>query len=106
MTTIICRIDDSSSARPLCLQWYLRGEPIGEPLAINLNNGDMDIASEKAVGTDCKTRNVQSPAPAPISKLAKAAVKRKRPSFEDDGCDGVVYGSTGGAGHGHGGPGL
>lgn len=87
--TIIYRLGESSSARPLCFQWYLRGEPIGEPIAITLNHGDMAIASEKAVGTDWKTRNVptlrhatgflkQGPVPAPTSKAAKAAVKRQR----------------------------
>ena len=117
--TIVYRLGESSSSRPLCFQWYLQGEPIGEPMAITLHHGDMCIASEKAVGTDWKLRKVptlrhatgflkQGPVPAPTSKVAKQAAKRKRDEWVgvDDETTTRVYGSTGGASHGHGGPGL
>ena len=36
----------------LCYHWHYRFKPVGELLEINLNDGDMYIMSEKAVGTD------------------------------------------------------
>ena len=86
--TIIYRVGSSSTSRPLCFQWYLRGLPIGSPVSIVLNHGDMAIASDKAVGTDWKQKIVptlrhatgflkQGPVPNPTSKSAKAAAKRK-----------------------------
>lgn len=41
----------------LCYSWYYRSNRIGKRLNINLNNGDMYIMSEKAVGTDWKKRS-------------------------------------------------
>lgn len=87
--TIIYRLGNSSVTHPLCFQWYLRGLPIGKPWPIVLNHGDMAIASEKAVGTDWKLRNVptlrhatgflgQGPIPLPTSNAAKRAAKRGR----------------------------
>lgn len=37
---------------PLHYQWYLRSEPVGRRLKINLNHGDVYVMSQKAVGTD------------------------------------------------------
>ena len=83
--TIIYRVGDSSSARPLCFQWYLQGEAVGPVVTVHLQHGDYLISSSKAVGTDWKTRKVptlrhatgflsQGPAPRATAK----AEKRKR----------------------------
>lgn len=115
--TIVMRVGGSTYQRPLCFQWYLRGEPVGKVCSITLRHGDMAIACAKAVGTDWKTRNVltlrhatgflkQGPVPAPTSKTAKTALKRKRVYDEEFEGMGWFSGSTGGAGHLHGGPGL
>ena len=87
--TIIYRVGNGSAMHPLCFQWYLQSLPIGEPLAIRLNHGDMAIASDKAVGTDWRTRKTptlrhatgfakEGHTPLPSSKAAKTAAKRKR----------------------------
>jgi len=38
-------------------QWYYKTKAVGRMLSIKLKHGDMYIMSEKAVGTDWKTRN-------------------------------------------------
>lgn len=40
------------SSMPIYYKWYQRSEAIGEPINIVLNDGDMYIMSEKAVGFD------------------------------------------------------
>ena len=42
----------------LFYRWYYMSEPISEKLEIELNHGDMYVMSEKAVGTDWKTRSI------------------------------------------------
>ena len=42
----------------LCFHWFFKYKPIGEKKTINLNNGDMYIMSEKAVGYDWKKNNI------------------------------------------------
>lgn len=42
---------------PIHYQWFHKSKPIGERIIIPLNAGDMYIMSEKAVGTDWKSRN-------------------------------------------------
>jgi hypothetical protein len=42
---------------PLIFQWYYQGEPIGEKIVIPLDDGDIYVMSEKAVGTDWKKKN-------------------------------------------------
>lgn len=42
----------------LCFNWYFKYKPIGEKLSISLNNGDMYIMSEKAVGYDWKKSKI------------------------------------------------
>ena len=85
---IIYRVGDSTSSRPLCFQWYHRTLPIGAPIAIALEHGDMAVFSEKAVGNDWRQKVVPTlrhasgflkdgPVPAVCSKAAKLAVKRK-----------------------------
>jgi hypothetical protein len=44
------------SSMPLHFQWYQQSQPIGKPLSIVLNDGDMYIMSEKATGHDWKQR--------------------------------------------------
>lgn len=39
-------------------KWFYKGNHIGNPLKLTLNNGDMYIMSEKAVGNDWKKRNI------------------------------------------------
>lgn len=43
---------------PIYFQWYYDTERIGERFEIKLNDGDMYVMSEKAVGTDWKSRNI------------------------------------------------
>lgn len=40
--------------RPICWQWYHMFKKIGPRIEFQLNNGDMYIMSEKAIGTDWK----------------------------------------------------
>ena len=42
----------------LCFNWYYKCERIGDMLNITLNDGDMYIMSEKAVGTDWRSKNI------------------------------------------------
>lgn len=42
---------------PLDYQWFYQSNPVGDRCRLQLNNGDIYIMSEKAVGTDWKTRN-------------------------------------------------
>lgn len=41
---------------PLHYQWFHQGEPVGERVIIPLDDGDIYIMSEKAVGTDWKKK--------------------------------------------------
>ena len=41
---------------PLHYQWFLKSKPIGKRLVFELNDGDIYIMSEKAVGTDWKRK--------------------------------------------------
>jgi hypothetical protein len=43
---------------PLYYQWYQQSKPIGKRIKIDLNDGDMYIMSEKAVGTDWMKKKV------------------------------------------------
>ncbi len=49
------RLGDEEST-PLHFQWYLRSKPRHKRIEITLDAGDVYIMSEKAVGTDWKTR--------------------------------------------------
>lgn len=54
--------------------WYYRSNPIGDILSLQLNHGDLYIMSEKAVGTDWKSRSkytLRHSACAPDSKFMK-----------------------------------
>jgi hypothetical protein len=43
---------------PLYYQWFYKGKAVGEMKYVDLEDGDMYIMSEKAVGTDWKKKNV------------------------------------------------
>lgn len=43
---------------PLVYQWYQKGERVGEAIRLNLNDGDVYIMSDKAVGNDWKKKNI------------------------------------------------
>jgi hypothetical protein len=40
------------ASMPLYYQWYQNSKPVGDRFVIELNDGDMYIMSEKAVGFD------------------------------------------------------
>lgn len=54
---VALRIGDSML---LCYNWYHYTKPIGKKKEIILNNGDMYIMSEKAIGTDWKKRSLKT----------------------------------------------
>ena len=83
--TIVYRVGSSSSTRPLCFQWYLKGVAVGSVVRVHLEHGDYLVSSSKAVGTDWGRKNVptlrhatgflsEGPSPLPTSR----AEKRKR----------------------------
>jgi hypothetical protein len=43
---------------PLHYQWFKEGAPIGERIIVPLNGGDVYVMSEKAVGTDWKSKKI------------------------------------------------
>lgn len=45
------------AAMSIHYRWYCQNKPVGEPIEIELGDGDLYIMSEKAVGTDWKKRN-------------------------------------------------
>lgn len=86
--TTVQRLGDNSSRRPLAFQWYLRFEPVSDPISVNLNHGDLVIYSEKAVGTDWKSSSFptlrhatgflkQGATPIPTAKAAKRKLAEK-----------------------------
>jgi hypothetical protein len=45
---------------PLHFQWFYKGESVGKRMEFILNDGDMYIMSDKAVGFDWKKRNIMT----------------------------------------------
>lgn len=43
---------------PLKYSWFLRNQPVGNPMTIDIGHGDMYIMSSKAVGTDWKKSSI------------------------------------------------
>jgi hypothetical protein len=41
---------------PLQYQWFLRGQPTGDPMRLELQHGDLYVMSQKATGNDWKKR--------------------------------------------------
>jgi hypothetical protein len=48
------------ASMPIHYQWYCNNEEVGNRMIIPLNNGDVYIMSEKAVGTDWKKRKIHT----------------------------------------------
>lgn len=46
------------ASMPMYYQWYQYGKPVGEPIVVPLDPGDIYVMSEKAVGTDWKKKTV------------------------------------------------
>lgn len=61
------------ASSPLHFQWYQGGAPIGDRIILPLHHGDIYIMSEKAVGTDWKSRLV------PTLRHATGCVKFTEP---------------------------
>ncbi len=55
--TVLYRLGDVSSRRPIHLMWFKQGAPLCAPISVPLGHGDFFIPSSKAVGTDWKVRN-------------------------------------------------
>ena len=53
---VIC-LSIGGSNYPLRWQWFKNGMPVGKPIDVYLNSGDVYIMSEKAVGADWKLRS-------------------------------------------------
>lgn len=62
---------------PLFYQWYYQNKPVGEQTKIILNDGDMYIMSEKAVGHDWKKRGIYTLRHAAGFKIEEDAKKKK-----------------------------
>jgi hypothetical protein len=45
---------------PLHFRWYQRSAPISDFVSLELEEGDLYMMSEKAVGFDCKQRNART----------------------------------------------
>lgn len=54
---VICLTIGGGGNYPMRFQWFKDGMPIGNPIDINLNDGDVYVMSEKAVGADWKLRS-------------------------------------------------
>lgn len=48
------------ASMPLHYRWYIQSKPIGKPVEIIFNNGDIYFMSEKATGHDWKSRNIMT----------------------------------------------
>jgi hypothetical protein len=46
------------ASMPLYYRWYQNSLPVSEPIKVTLNDGDMYIMSEKAVGFDWLKKKV------------------------------------------------
>ena len=53
---VICLTIGGGGNYPMRWSWFVNGKPSGDPIDIMLNDGDLYIMSEKAVGADWKKR--------------------------------------------------
>ena len=53
---VICITIGGGGGYPMRWQWFKDGMPIGEPIDIELNDGDVYVMSEKSVGADWKKK--------------------------------------------------
>ena len=69
---------------PMRWQWFKDGMPVGAPIDIRLNCGDVYIMSEKAVGSDWKLRSIytlrHSAGSAKYTSLSRW--EKRRPAYE------------------------
>jgi len=63
---------------PLCYQWFLNGEAIGEPIEIILNHGDVYVMGAKAVGTDWRKKKIYTLRHAAGAKKFRTVKKRRK----------------------------
>ena len=76
--TVGARFGSGANGVPLKFTWYKHGRPIGYEGRIELNQGDVYIMSEKAVGSDFKRRSILTLRHAAGKDTCKyARVKRK-----------------------------
>ena len=55
---VICITIGGGGDYPMRWSWFINGKPSGIPINIGLNDGDLYIMSEKAVGADWKKRTI------------------------------------------------
>jgi hypothetical protein len=55
---VICITIGGGGNYPMRWSWFINGKPIGLPINVGLNDGDLYIMSEKAVGADWKKRSI------------------------------------------------
>ena len=55
---VICITIGGGGNYPMRWQWFKDGLPVGEPIDVELNDGDVYIMSEKAVGADWKKKSM------------------------------------------------
>lgn len=69
---------------PMRWQWFKDGMPVGEPIDITLNCGDVYIMSEKAVGADWKLRSIYTLRHAAGAKKYTGLDRweKRRPAYE------------------------
>lgn len=56
--SVICITIGGGGNYPMRWSWFINGKPCGAPIDIGLNDGDLYIMSEKAVGSDWKKRMI------------------------------------------------
>jgi len=69
---------------PMRWQWFKDGMPVGKPIDINLNSGDVYIMSEKAVGADWKLKSKYTLRHAAGADKYRSLSKweKKRPAYD------------------------
>ena len=69
---------------PMRWQWFKDGMPVGKPIDIHLNSGDVYIMSEKAVGADWKLKSKYTLRHAAGADKYRSLSKweKKRPAYE------------------------
>ena len=80
---VIC-ISIGCDLYPMRWQWFKDGMPVGDPIDITLNCGDVYIMSEKAVGADWKLRSIYTLRHAAGAKKYTGLDRweKRRPAYE------------------------
>lgn len=83
---VICLTIGGGGNYPMRWSWFINGKPSGEPIDIGLNDGDLYIMSEKAVGSDWKKRIIYTLRHAAgcekYTSMKKWSVKKSKPNGE------------------------